>query len=891
MSSNQAPLWADVKRLFDQACELPAGQREAFVGASGADPAVQAEVLSLLSHAAADEADEAGFLGTPALLTVPPAEPQAEPLLKPGLRLGAWEVTGPLGTGGMAEVVRARRADGAWEGEAAIKVLKRGIDSAQVLARFAQEQRALARLNHPHIARLLDAGRGPGGLPYFVMELVDGVPIDQGCAGLGVDQRLALFLQLADAVSFAHRHLLVHRDLKPSNVLVTRDGQVKLLDFGIAKALDPFESAGPEQTAAGQRPFTPHYASPEQVRGEPVGTATDIYSLGVLLYVMLTGQRPYGLSATTAQAAARSVLEATPTRPSNALSAASRVEPGWEATRRRLRGDLDNILLKSLEKPVERRYPSVDAMAQDVRWHLAGWPVSARAPSWRYRLGKFVGRNRLGVGAAVALLLALAGGLASTTWQMRQTELARQAADQRFADVRRLANRLVFQYHDQIANLPGATKVRSELLDDAVSYLDDMHRHVNAEAGVDKTLARELAETYFRIAILQGEAFSPSLERLDAAQRNLDKAQGLLALYVDDPALDVAGLTQATDIWLAQSSQSNRLGQLQPAREALEKARAVAERGLKQAPADQEALSRLATLEGQLGMLIGGSATGACLGRPAEAEPHFAAALRHMATLQGREPDKAEWVHQLAWAHFIAANAAVLRGESAAAVPLAERAVALRDQAARMAPDNAHFRHQTAVARLSLAVALATSGQFARVPALLDEVQVIGQASVAADPDNKAAQRDLKAFGITRGRTLVLAGQHERARQVLASTLQGLPQATLSEDFYVARARAETLVWAARAWQPADAARALALAEEAHALMQPVNSANASHWWIVAQAQGERAQALATLGRAEEAAGAARDALAAWKQGSPEGREPGLYAAWVARDRRLASKT
>ncbi|MFO1340845.1 MAG: serine/threonine-protein kinase [Burkholderiaceae bacterium] len=379
MSTQNPPpsAWADVKALFEQALAWPADQREAKLREGCARPWVLAEVRSLLAHADAD--------GSRDWLAGPAMSPEADeaPPLPPGLRLGPWVIAGPLGRGGMAEVFLARRADGAWEGDAAVKVIRRGMDSAGVLARFAQEQRALARLAHPHIARLLDAGRTPDGLPYFVMERVEGVPIDRACAGRTVEERLALFLQLADAVAFAHRQLLVHRDLKPSNVLVTADGQVKLLDFGIAKALDPTDSAQAELTAAGQRPFTPHYASPEQVRGEPVGTATDIYSLGVLLYMMLTGLRPYGRDAGSAQAACRSVLEEAPTRPSS-LGAGTPPDANWPMNRKRLRGDLDNILLKALEKPAERRYASVDALAQDLRWHLAGWPVTARAPSWRY---------------------------------------------------------------------------------------------------------------------------------------------------------------------------------------------------------------------------------------------------------------------------------------------------------------------------------------------------------------------------------------------------------------------------------------------------------------------------------------------------------------------------
>ena len=266
------------------------------LAARDASDAVRRELRSLLAHAAAAEAGTGGFLAQPAAaaavaaVSAVSAAAAAGPVDAPptdriGQRLGPWRSTGLLGRGGMDEVWSARRDDGAYDGHAAIKVLRQGLDSQRVLARFAQEQRTLAQLNHPHIAHLLDAGRTADGLPYFVMEAVAGQAIDRASSGVPVEQRLALFLQLADAVAHAHRQLLVHRDLKPSNVLVTAEGQVKLLDFGIAKVIDPMAGSDGSSTLAGERPFTPHFTSPEQVHGEPVGTATanDIYSLGVLL--------------------------------------------------------------------------------------------------------------------------------------------------------------------------------------------------------------------------------------------------------------------------------------------------------------------------------------------------------------------------------------------------------------------------------------------------------------------------------------------------------------------------------------------------------------------------------------------------------------------------------
>ncbi len=517
--------WPAIRRLFDEALDQPPPERERHVRDSGAPPAVQAEVLSLLAHLP----DEPAAAAPPVL-----AAAHEPPLLPTGLRLGAWEIVAPLGQGGMAEVFLARRADGAWDGEAAVKVIKRGMDSAAVLARFAQEQRALARLAHPHIARLLDAGRTPDGLPYFVMERVRGLPIDQACAGRSVDERLGLFLQLADAVAFAHRQLLVHRDLKPSNVLVTDEGQVKLLDFGIAKALDPTENAGPEQTAAGQRQFTPHYASPEQVRGEPVDTGTDVYSLGVLLYVMLTGVPPYGRGASTVFEAIRAVLEEAPTRPSGLAHPLLADDPGWLATRKRLAGDLDNILLKALSKAREARYPSAEALAADVRAHLAGWPVSAHPPSWAYRSGRFLRRHRLAAGLASALGLAVVGGAGAALWQAHEARLARDAAQAHLAELRRLAHAMIFEVNDALQ--AGATEGRRMLVKTAADYLE--RQAAGAPPGDGE--AMELAEALSGLAKLEGHAYTDNVGQFAAGLAHYRQALALLRplqpRHENDPA-------------------------------------------------------------------------------------------------------------------------------------------------------------------------------------------------------------------------------------------------------------------------------------------------------------------------------------------------------------------
>ncbi len=538
--------WARLKAVFDAALDAPRGEREALMAAARLSAEEVAELRSLLAHH--DEAaGEQSFLALPALASSAPPEPVA----RLGQRLGNWTLVRPLGAGGMGEVFEARRADGQYEGRAAVKLLKRGMDSAAVLQRFALERQALARLNHPQIARLLDAGASAEGLPYFVMEYVDGRPIDQEVQGLPLEARLGLFMQLADAVAHAHRNLLVHRDLKPGNVLVDGSGQVKLLDFGIAKALDPLEGldAG-NTTVGGQRPYTPNYASPEQVRGEPVSTATDIYSLGVLLYQMLTGTRPTGRRATTVAEAARGVLEDEPTRPSR-LSPSEAVDPDWLRHRKRLEGDLDNILLKALEKQPALRYASVDALRADIAAHLSGHPVSARAASVGYVTAKWLGRHRAaalaaalgGLGLVTGLLATLlnghvalalgvggmAAGLVLALVQARRAQLARDeaaqardAATRHLTELRRLANSMVFEVNDALEQ--GLIEGRRQLVRTAEQSLERQAAFGQMDDAERISLGWALA----RLARLEGHEHTNNVGNLRGALAHYDRALQVL---------------------------------------------------------------------------------------------------------------------------------------------------------------------------------------------------------------------------------------------------------------------------------------------------------------------------------------------------------------------------
>lgn len=505
MTTSPKPSWSEIKALFEEAVERPAAEREAYLASIDAPDAVRAEVRSLLAHAEMT----LGVAAAPAALTAwATAQATGSPkgtTDRADQHLGPWRLTTLLGAGGMGEVWAAERADGAYQGRAAVKVLKRGLDSAAVLARFDQEKSSLARLQHPHIAQLLDAGLSPDGMPYFVMEYVEGQPIDQAVQVLNVDQRLGLFLQLADAVAHAHRHLLVHRDLKPANVLVDTRGQVKLLDFGIAKALDPAAGAG-TQTQLNERPFTPHYASPEQVRGEPISTATDVYSLGVMLYVLLTGERPYGRDAKTPLQAAQAVVNETPTRPSR-LSHRASIDPNWAQTRQRLAGDLDNILLKALEKDPAQRYASVDALGQDIRSFLAGFPVSAHAASWRYVARKFVARHRWAVVGTGLASVAVLGALGAAAWQGQVAKRALGVAELRLAKTRDIVDDLMSQYIDAWDRLPQGYALKADMLSDMAKHLEQIDANNRAAGIADLDLTAQLAMLYARLAETKRDTF------------------------------------------------------------------------------------------------------------------------------------------------------------------------------------------------------------------------------------------------------------------------------------------------------------------------------------------------------------------------------------------------
>jgi len=503
-----------VEEVFLRVIEAPAEERAAVLERECAGDAVlRGEVSTLL----ANDVGGASFIGA---LVADEAAALADGMEQRwlGRRVGAWRITGILGRGGMGAVYEVERDDGAFQQRAAMKIVRAEIDGELGRRRFVEERQILAHLNHPNIARLFDGGESEDGVPFLVMEAVDGLPITRHCdeANLSIDARLRLFATVCRAVHFAHTRLIVHRDLKPSNILVTADGTVKLLDFGIARLVAPGASETPQ---SGELALTPDYASPEQLRATMVTTISDIYSLGAVLFELLSGAKAHTFSSYTMPELLRVVCDTDPVAPSAAAP---------PALTGRLRGDLDEIVLKALQKEPSRRYASAEQLAQDLERHLAGLPVSARADSWRYRAGKFIGRNRLAVATSLVIVLSLVAGIVGTLWQARR-------AERRFAQVRSLANTFLFRFHDEIRDLPGSTKARELVASTALEYLDSLAR----DADRDPALQFELGAAYEKVGDVLGNPGNSNLGRTEEALASFEKSLQL-RLAASGTAVDTA---------------------------------------------------------------------------------------------------------------------------------------------------------------------------------------------------------------------------------------------------------------------------------------------------------------------------------------------------------------
>ncbi len=495
------PRWSQIKGILAAVLELEPERRGIYLDhVCAGDDALRAEVEAYLDY----EPEAAEKLPVTRWSDVQP-RPEPAPGAPPE-RLGPYRILRELGEGGMGIVYLAVRDDGAYTQQVAVKIMRSGAGAARLTELFRRERQILASLRHPGIAALMDGGATADGRLYYVLEYIQGRPVIDYCRArhCTVDERLKLFVRICDAVAHAHRNLVIHRDIKPANILVTEAGSPKLLDFGLAKVFD--EAAGTTITQTTSTLLTPAYASPEQVRGEPLSTATDIYSLGVVLYELLSGQGPYTAVDTSPLETYRAVCEVEPKPPSQLV---------------KLPQELDDIVLMALRKEPELRYATVEEFRQDIENHLDGLPVRASRGTFTYNTVKFVRRHRWGVAVSVAGVLAASIFMAAILWQWRQSEL-------RFQQARGLAHTVIYELHDAIADLPGSTPARKLLVERALHYL----RELETTGGKNRQLQLEIAAAYLKIGDVQGHQSRANLGDFDGALDSFRHARELLLAYL-----------------------------------------------------------------------------------------------------------------------------------------------------------------------------------------------------------------------------------------------------------------------------------------------------------------------------------------------------------------------
>jgi non-specific serine/threonine protein kinase/serine/threonine-protein kinase len=756
-----ADRWQRVKDVFQNALERSAETRQSFLDqACAGDATLRGEVESLL----ASHAEAGSFLSRPALAETARASEAAEPRTAgaPPQRIGPYRILGEAGRGGMGTVYRAVRDDDTFQKTVAVKLVRAGARSDSIERRFRQERQILARLQHPNIAAVFDGGTADDGRPYLVMEFVEGQPITEYCdaRSYGTRPRLAMLRTVCDAVHYAHQNVVIHRDLKPANILVTGDGTPKLLDFGIAKLLasgiDPEEAP----TATMLPMMTPEYASPEQVKGLPVSTASDVYSLGVLIYELLAGQRPYAVRSDSLEHIVRSVCETDPPAPSTVVNQPPvtggnpRIRSRAEA--RELRGDLDTIVLKALRKEPQRRYLSAQELSEDIRRHLEGLPVLARADTVGYRVSKFALRHKAGVAAAGLVCLSLVAGMVATARQARIAEANRARAERRFADVRKLANSFLFEFHDAIQDLPGATPARKLVVTKALEYLDSLA----GEAAGDGALQAELAAAYQKVGDVQGLPYVANLGDSAGALASFERAYAIrLELLRQQPAdLDRMGSACAA---------GTRIGRVHIARGEMDFALARFQEAFPRCLRVWQARGGAEAGEALLSVRLMTADALRRSGKLGAAVEGYHAVLADAETLVRIEPSERKY---MAMAYDRLGQTLDQRGEGEAALSARREFVRVAEQIATENPTVPRFRRNLGVGYENLAAALGDHQDYAGGFEAVQKAQALYEALHREDPGNLQAVVDLASATNVRAELLRGSG---RIGEALAAFTEG----------------------------------------------------------------------------------------------------------------------
>jgi tetratricopeptide (TPR) repeat protein len=711
-----------IEAIFHEALAAPVEEIAELVDSRcNGDPEMVAEVWALL------EACEAEELLAASRRVDQGAGRESQAEARP---IGPYLLDRLLGRGGMGAVYLAHRADGQFEQKVAIKLIDLPLATSVFQKRFRQERQILAGLQHPYIARLLDGGVTAAGDLYLVMEYVDGVPIHRFCEEhrLSARQRLNLFLHVCEAVQFAHQNFVVHRDLKPDNILVAEDGTPRLLDFGTAKLLSPSEAApGSELTREGYQSYTPQYASPEQVLGNPITTASDTYSLGVLLYLLLTGEPPYEFKELTTGEMLRVVCEEAPRKPSLEAVSGKRLDP-----------DLIAILEKALRKEPQQRYRTAEQLANDVRAYLEGQPVGARHGTLRYRAYKFARRHRLGLAGTAVLALTLFAGVVGVLWQAKVANEERRKAEARSADLRQLSNSLLSEFDEAIKELPGSTGAQKLLVTRVLEHLDRMAK----DSQGDRQTQLDLVEAYSKLANIQGNDYDQNLGDTSGALVSIDKAVALATPLAPRSSSDREALRALA---FAQQSRSELLfgpGRTQEAIASMRKAVEIYDQMIATADASTALICDAASSYSVLGDELRESGTASLADtsavlaayrkaialdeRALTIDPHFLRALRSLSINRGK------------------IGGVELETDPALALKEFQAALQRIDSLSPAERENLSVRRMRAILQRKEASALVQLGEYAKATDLFTEVAQVFQKNVAADPQDLRALADMR---------------------------------------------------------------------------------------------------------------------------------------------------
>ncbi len=831
----QSDRWQQVTDLFDAAAEMTEPERTRFLQEECAgDHELLAEIESLLaSHEQASQFIEQSIATVPLEVF---SETRND---RSGEQFGTYRIIREIGRGGLGTVYLAERADDEYRKEVALKLVRRGLDTEDILRRFRHERQILAQLDHPNIAGLLDGGTSDDGRPYFVMEYVKGETIGAYCERRSLDLRvrLELFRKVCAAVTYAHQNLVIHRDLKPSNILVTPEGEPKLLDFGIAKLLTADANAFTE-TIPTLRVLTPDYASPEQIRGEKITTASDVYSLGVLLYELLSGEKPYRLKTGTSDELTRAIAEQEPARPKS------------------LSGDLANIVTMAMRKETTRRYASVEQMSADILRYLEQRPVIARRDTLAYRAGKFVRRNKVGVLAAVLVISAIFAGMIATLWESHLARRERARAEGRFNDVRKLANSNLFEVYPEVENLEGSLKAREAILKNTLTYLDSLAK----EAHGDPDLQSELATAYEKVGDVQGALNTSNLGKIEAALDSYAKGRALRASVFEQRPNDVAAKDRlANNYYIAARTLWND-GQTKRAEETFEQGLKLRRELVASQPASVEYKNRLATL------LIDYGAIPTFNAETEKALTLFNEALVIIRELRERDPQNSDFKKTRARVLRIYSKALGKNGDYAGGQEALAEALTLSRELAQEFPQDFRMQRSVWLTQNVICELLIDKGDSPRAVAGCEGTIEFPKTALAHEPENSVVAYDLAISYFDIARAHRLAGnfpetieQAQRAVEVMSALSAKSPGNTeYQRNLAVYRteaARAEIAL--------GRADEALATLEEVRAILRPIAAASpkeftyqsdlASAQRLSAQAlhqRGDNAQALEVIGKA-----------------------------------------